>query len=171
MRRSICILLASLLLTGLVGFALAGCDTTTVKLGDTEVQTKDGKTTVKTGEGETTVTTRTPTEAEAGVPIYPNAKMDENAALTTKNAAGQEEFIAASLWTDDSTDKVIAWYKEKLAGKPELTEMPVTEGGVNEMIFGWRDGDKYKMVTVGADKGDHPGKTSIAIGAGSAPQQ
>jgi hypothetical protein len=112
-----------------------------------------------------TTLSKTLTEAEAGVPIYPGAKADENSVLTTTNAAGQTEVMAASLWTGDSTDKVIAWYKTKLAGKTQYTEMPVTEGGVSEMIFGWKDGDKYKMVTVGSDKGDHPSKTAIVIGA------
>jgi hypothetical protein len=161
MRKMIILALAALLAIGLISMALAGCGTST-----TAVKTPSGQTSDNSSKGETTGTVRTPTEAELGVPVYPNAKMDENAMLTSTDAQGKKSVIAASLWTPDSTDKVIAWYKDQLAGKSELKEMPVVEGGKNEMVFAWKEGDKYKMVTVGADKGDHPGDTGIGVGAG-----
>jgi hypothetical protein len=167
MRKFTVMLLVALLVGGLAIVGLAGCGTTAVKVGNSEVQTKNGQTTIKTPTGETTVSSRIPTEAELGVPVYPNAKMDENASMAITNSKGQKEYTVAKLWTDDSTDTVIAWYKGQLSGRPEYKEMPLTEGGVNEMIFAWKEGDKYKMVTVGPGKVDHPGKTIIAVGAGT----
>lgn len=170
MKRTVGWTLVALLLVGLVAGCLAGCGgTTKVKIGDTEVEKKGGSTTVKTDNGETSITTtKVPTEAELGVPVYPNSKMDETSMLTNTNAKGLKEVVAAQLWTDDSTDKVIAWYKSKLTGKSEYHEMPVTEGGVNEMVFAWKEGDVYKTVQVGAGKVDHPGKTVIGIAAAGA---
>jgi hypothetical protein len=156
MKKTIVLALAVLLAAGLVAMALAGCGTTTTTKSSSPAQTGSSD----------TKTVRTPTEAELGVPVYPNAKMDENSMLTSTDAQGRKTVIAASLWTPDKTDEVIAWYKGQLAGKPELHETPVVEGGVNEMVFAWKDGDKYKMVTVGADKGDHKGNTAIGVGAG-----
>jgi hypothetical protein len=152
MRKYFCWLLVLVLLTGLAAIAASGC-------GGGKVATSPANDNNTTETGKTTPdTVKTPTEAELGVPIYPNARMDENSALISSQA------VAARLWTDDSTDKVIAWYKEQLSGKPEYKEMPIVEGGVNEMVFGWKDGDKYKSVTVGAGKVDHPGKTEIGVG-------
>jgi hypothetical protein len=166
MRRTAGLLLVVMLLAGLVGLALAGCGGSGVKVGNAEVETKDGSTTVKTPEGDTTVkTTKAPTEAELGMPVYPDAMMDENTLLTSTSASGEKLVTAGQLWTTDSTDKVIAWYQGQLSGKPEYRAMPITEGGVNEMIFYWKDGDISKTVTVGAGKVDHKGQTVIVITA------
>ncbi|PKQ27542.1 MAG: hypothetical protein CVT63_07425 [Candidatus Anoxymicrobium japonicum] len=155
------VLMAALGLAGCGGTGVKVSDTG-VKVGNTEVETKGGKTTVKSGD--TTITTKTPTEAELGVPIYPNAKMDENASVSVANSKGDKEYAVASLWTEDSVDKVSTWYKQKLASKPEYREMPIAEGGTQEMLFTWEEGDKYKTLMVGAGKvDDHPGKTVIVV--------
>jgi hypothetical protein len=165
MKRLIGLMMAALLVAGLA--ALAGCGgsktTTTTNTG--------GLTT----NGGTTTVTGTITEKEIGVPIYPGAKMDKNAAGTvkSKNAKGEEVWSAAVLWTDDPVSKVIAWYRDKLKGKPKFTD--VTQGlGTSATqqdmgMFAFQEGDAFKMVTIGKGTVDHPGKTEIGIATGSGP--
>jgi len=123
----------------------------------------------KTTPGSTSQKTVVPTEAELGVPVYPGAKMDENSALTTTDSSGNKVVIAAQMWTDDATDKVIAWYNDALSSKPEFKAMPVVEAGKNSTIITWKEGDKFKMVTIGPGTVDHVGQTVIGLGAGTPP--
>lgn len=114
------------------------------------------------GCGGSVSTGKMPTEAELGVPIYPNAKMDENSQL-----AFQDTKVAV-MWTEDASDKVIAWYRDKLRGKPGYNAIDTSQIGQNATLFTFTSPDnEVKMVTVGFGQGDHPGKTSIDIGSGS----
>ena len=165
MKKFIGVMLVAMLVVGLA--ALGGCGgkktTTVTKTG--EIETNDGTTTV----------TGTITEKEIGIPIYPGAKMDENAAGTvkSKNEKGEEVWSAAVLWTDDPVSEVVAWYRDKLKGKPGFTDltqglsMSATEQQMG--MFAFQEGDAFKMVTVAEGTVDHPGKTEIAITSGSGP--
>jgi len=155
MRKGTVVLIVMALLVGV--FAIGGCggSNTTTELSVPKVATTTPSTTGKEQKSSITVT-----ETEFGAPVYPGARMDENAGF--KNSEGVYE--VAELWTNDSTDKVIAWYKQKLAGMPSYNEMGVTEGGVNEMIFDFQSGGHMKRLIVGAGKVDHPNQTVIAIG-------
>ena len=162
MRKLIGVLLVALLVVGIVG--VIGCggtkNVTIDKNGKKiDVQTENGETKVKTDEGEMTVTSSV-TEEEIGVPFYPGAKMDKEApGMVTKNAEG-EVTGAVVLWTDDPPSEVIAWYREKLAGKPNFTEMTAT---ADQALFGYQEGDVAKTVAIGIGTVDNPGKTQIAI--------
>ena len=161
MKKFIGLMLVALLVLGLA--ALVGCDDT--KTGEVEVETEEGRTTVSGGV----------TEKDLGVPIYPGAKMDENAAGTVKsqNEKGEEVWTAAVLWTDDSVSEVVAWYRNKLKDKPQFTDLTQgisTTATDQEMgLFAFQEGDAFKMVTIGEGTVDHPGKTEIAITSGSGP--
>ena len=143
---------------------LAGCGGTKVK-----VDTKNGKLEVSSPKGSLKIENKTPTEAELGVPIYPNAKAVEEGSLSTTE--GQSTYSAlAPFVTDDSVATVVAWYKEKLSGKPGLRDMTTSEGG----MFAFQSGNEIKMVRIGlGPSGQYKGKTTIAImsGTGSIPLQ
>jgi hypothetical protein len=160
MRKSHSALIAALVLVVLAGLLAAGCGTS----GKTSQTSPLTAPKIKTDSS-----TVVPTEAELGVPVYPSAKMDANSAISTTDASGKKTVIAAQMWTDDPTDPVISWYRERLSGKPEFKEMPVVEAGKNSTIIAWKEGDKYKMITIGTGTIDHPGKTVIGLGAGSPP--
>lgn len=159
MRKPTCMFLVVLMLAGLGLLGTVGCG------GGTKTTYENERAETVPGKSGTTVPDEVPlvsipTEAELGMPIYPAAKMDTNALLRS------ETTIVAKLWTTDPTDKVIAWYKEKLAGKPEYKELPIVEGGKNEIIITWKDGKLVKNVTIGESPvGDHPGTTSIGLGS------
>ena len=158
MKKFIGVMLVALLVLGLA--ALVGCG--------------GKKTTTTTKEGETTVSGEI-SEKDLGVPIYPGAKMDKNAAGTvkSKNEKGEEVWSAAVLWTDDPVSEVIDWYRDKLKGKPGFTDLTagVPSPGTSEEtgLFAFQEGDTFKMVTIGKGTVDHPGKTEIAIASGSGP--
>jgi hypothetical protein len=162
MKKIIGLILVALLALGLV--ALVGC-------GGKKTTTKTGE--FKTDEGTTTVTTVT--EEDIGVPVYPGAKMDENASGTvkSKNEKGEEVWSAAVLWTDDPVSEVVAWYRDKLKGKPGFTDLAQglsTSATGQEMgLFAFQEGDDFKMVTISEGTVDHPGETQIGIAAGSGP--
>jgi hypothetical protein len=165
MKKFIGVMLVAMFVVGLA--ALGGCGgkkTTTV--------TKTGE--IETNKGTTTVTA-TVTEKEIGVPIYPGAKMDKNAAGTvkSKNEKGVEVWSAAVLWTDDPVSEVIAWYRNELKDKPGFTDLTqgLTMSATEQQsgLFAFQEGDAFKMVAIGAGNVDHPGKTEIAITSGSGP--
>ena len=146
---------------------VAGCGSTSVSVktpgGTLDIDRENGKVDVKTDKGELSVSTELPTEAELGVPVYPNAKMDENARLSWQDTR------VAVLWTTDSPSKVIEWYKKELSSKPGYREMMSTE---NEALLATQSGNEVKMVTIGKNTVDHSGTTSIGIAATSgAPRQ
>ena len=155
MRKITVTLMVLVLVTGI--FAIAGCGGGTTTTGVTSTKTA---TTTPTTDGKEQKKSITVTDAEFGAPVYPGARMDENAGF--KNSEGVYE--VAELWTNDSTDKVIAWYKEKLAGMPGYHEQALTEGGINEMIFDFSSAGHTRRLEVGAGKVDHPNQTVIAIG-------
>lgn len=162
MKKALLMLLAGFMVVAIVW--LAGCGGTKVK-----VDTKNGKLEVSSPKGSLKIKNKTPTEAELGVPIYPNAKAVEEGSLSTTE--GQSTYSAvAPFVTDDSVATVVAWYKEKLSGKPGLRDMTTSEGG----MFAFQSGNEIKMVSIGLGRsGQDKGKTTIAImsGTGTIPLQ
>lgn len=162
MKKFIGVMLVAMLVVGLAALGGCGCNETN-KTG--EIETNEGTTTV----------TGTITEKEIGIPIYPGAKMDENAAGTvrSKNEKGEEVWSAAVLWTNDSVSEVIAWYRDKLKGKPGFTDLTqglsVSATELQMGMFAFQEGDAFKMVTIARGTADHPGRTEIAITSGSGP--
>ena len=158
MRKWVVVALAALLVVGAAG--VIGCGGTSVTVttpgGKVNVNEKNGEVNVQTPQGNVSVSSKLPTEAELGVPIYPNVKMDENAYGDWANTK------VAVLWTTDSPDKVIAWYKGKLSTKPGYRELMSTS---DQAMLVTQAGDQFKMVTIGKNTVDHPGATSINISA------
>lgn len=155
MRKLLVVLLAVALVAGLA--ALAGCGGVKVS-----VDEKNGKVQVSTPKGNASVSTKQLTEADLGIPIYPGAKTDENSSLSISGQPGttQGGVSVAVMWTPDPVSKVISWYKEKLAGKPEFQAQFSTD---TEALFTFKDGNNIKLVTIGQDTIDHPGETKIGV--------
>lgn len=136
---------------------------TVVGVGVHHVATESGKATkngtvFSTPNG--TITTTTPTEAQVGVPVYPGAKSEGGISL---NSPDQTQGIAAvTLYSNDPPEKVVAWYRQQLSGKPEYSELL---GASNQLMATFRpDSTTTKMVTVGPNtSGDGKGLTKIAI--------
>ena len=111
--------------------------------------------------GGVTLSSKVPTEAELGVPIYPGSKM-ATSSVTLKDQSGS--ISATVLYSSDSPDQVIAWYKDKLALKPDYQ---VLSSADQEALITFKgDNGTIKMVTIGADTVDKHGQTTISIGSG-----
>jgi hypothetical protein len=165
MKKFIGLMLVAVLVVGLAALVGCGGTKTTTKTGEVEVETDKGTTKVS---GEVT-------EKDIGVPVYPGAKMDEDAAGTIKseNKEGESVFSAAVLWTDDPVSEVIAWYRDELKDKPNFMDLtagiPTTGTEEETAVLSYQEGDTYKMVTIGKGTVDHPGKTEITVSSGSGP--
>lgn len=159
MRKTMIVLLAAALVAGAI--LVTGCGSTKVA-----VDKENGEVEISTPEGNAKVSTKQPTESQIGIPIYPGAKMDENSSLSVsgETGSGTGSIDVAVLWTPDSPDKVIAWYKDALAGKPEFQVQLATD---SEALMTFKDGNKVKLVTIGRDTVTHPGMTTIGISSGS----
>ncbi len=111
--------------------------------------------------GGVTLSSKVPTEAELGVPIYPGSKM-ATSSVTLKDKSGS--ISATVLYSNDSPAQVIAWYKDKLALKPEYQLLSSTD---QEALITFKgDNGTIKMVTIGPDSIDKYGQTTISIGSG-----
>ena len=82
--------------------------------GDANVNLQNGNVSIKTDQGSFTVQNgaKLPDGFPSDVPLYPGAAVQSSAGSTT--AEGQGFLITAT--STDAPDKVIAFYKEKLAG-------------------------------------------------------
>lgn len=172
MRKLVVLLLAGILVAVAVGaMGCGGTKTQKITLDeeDTKVTEENGDISVESDEGKTTVSTTVPSEEEIGIPIYPGAKMYEDSAgsVTTTGDQGKTTYSAAVLYTDDPVSQVVAWYKDKLSGKPGLVDLSSVQGGEEAGLFMFQSGDTLKTVTIGKDTVTHPGKTSIAVASAS----
>jgi hypothetical protein len=161
MRKAFLVLTVALLVIGAAGLAGCGCGGTGVN-----VNKDNGSININSEKGSVSLNNKTPTEAELGVPIYPNAKAVENASASYTE--GQTTYTAAQFVTGDPVATVITWYKGKLSGKPGFIDMSTAEGG----ILSFQDGNVIRSVTVGPGSVEQQGKTVIAImsGTGTMPQ-
>lgn len=173
MKKTAAVLLVAILVLAVALAAGCGSSDVTVKTDEGEVTTseKDGTVKVEGEDGETVVTTSEKiSEEDIGVPIYPDAQMDEDTAgsVSSKNAEGETTWSVAVMWTEDSVEDVVAWYRDKLSGKPGFTDMSAASGGEAMGMMMFQAGDNtLKTVTIGKNTVDRPGTTSIAISSAS----
>ena len=97
--------------------------------------------------------TQGPTFANTGVPIYPGASPKENAGSVS---AGNSQLSMEELSTDDSVEKVVAYYKDKL-GPTAL----VNPNGATTLIEYGDAAGHMVMISIAADSAT--GKTKIAM--------
>jgi hypothetical protein len=157
MKKALLVLVAGFVVAAITG--LVGCGGTSVK-----VDTGQGKVEISSPQGSVKLQSNAPTEAQLGVPIYPSAKFMENSAGSYTQ--GQQTVAAAGFTTDDSIDKVVAWYKSKLSGKPQFTDLSTPEGG----MLSFQSGSEIKSVLI-APSTEVKGKTGIVITSGTGNMQ
>jgi hypothetical protein len=90
-------------------------------------------------------------EAEVGVPLYPNAKHEEGNLQISTSEGSMSTYVFK---TSDTPAQVIEFYRGKLGSQTSFVETP--EGGMITSAKGEKEGS---MITVGRD-GD---KTAITI--------
>jgi zinc ribbon protein len=90
-------------------------------------------------------------EAEVGVPLYPNAKHEEGNLQFSTSEGSMNTYVFK---TSDSPAQVIEFYRGKLGSQTSFVETP--EGGMITSAKGEKEGF---MITVGRDGG----KTAITI--------
>jgi hypothetical protein len=100
-------------------------------------------------------TTKTPSAAELGVPIYPGARGEGGLSLS-------QGLSGYTFHSKDAPDKVIAWYRQQLSGKPDYTELV---SGPEQLVLSFRsDSATMKSVSVGRDTANSAnGQTLITI--------
>jgi hypothetical protein len=172
-RKKTIVLAAAVLLVAAAAASIAGCGGSSASSGNSRGQTSSGQV----------------TEAQLGVPIYPGAtKTDLSNELQRPNSvsgatpstsgpppngnwrssapgAGQGSSprlrggTRTALWTKDSTDKVVTWYRDKLKSKTGFSETTRQAGrpfgqnngtgnGGTETVFSFKSGNTTKMVMI-----------------------
>ncbi len=154
MKKAIVAILAVFLVLGAA--ALVGCGSKNVS-----VKTDNGSLDIKTNKGSVELNTKTPTEAQLGIPIYPGAKATANSSASYSQ--GGQSTSVAQFVTTDSVEKVVAWYKGQLSGKPEYRDMTTAQGG----LITFQSGSDIKMVTIGPGVVENKGKTLVVLGTGA----
>jgi hypothetical protein len=124
------------------------------------VNPSNGQLQITTPGGQITVGEKIPvTEADLGVPIYPGSEQAEGGVQvkTPQGVSGTYVFRTA-----DPPNKVMAFYREKLAGR----EASFIESSDRGMITGGTDRESGFLIAVTREEKD--GKTVIAITRGRA---
>jgi zinc ribbon protein len=106
---------------------------------------------ISTPMGNMTMGAKEVSEAEVGVPLYPNAKREEGNLQFSTPEGSMATYV---FQTSDSPAQVIAFYRSKLGSETSFVESP--EGGMITSAKGEKEGF---MITVGRDGG----KTAITI--------
>jgi hypothetical protein len=91
-------------------------------------------------------------ESDVGVPFYPGAKVSEGGSSKVSTPDGQ--MYTVMLQTPDATDKVAAFYREKLKGMSEgkqMMDMSGADGAANLMLA---DEKTKAMIQVHVMKGE-----------------
>ncbi len=128
MKKS-AILLSLLLIIGL----LVGCTK--------EMQEKEEKKQMDRATNQ--IKTRTPTEAEMGVPVYPNAfiEMDD------------ETTCSDEMYSEDDFEAVVAWYREKLSGMPGFRDTTMASDEGDRKLFTMDSPEGRRAVSISRDGG------------------
>jgi hypothetical protein len=108
--------------------------------------------------------------ASGSFPQMPDGSMPQppaNGAATNVQNGGPGQMTA--LWTADSSDKVISWYRAKLSGKSGFAETSAraTSGTTSDAagrVFTFTTGGKTRTVMVRGDTQSSKGGTLIIIG-------
>jgi hypothetical protein len=117
--------------------ACSGKKTTTVSTGNGSVTVEqgagNGTTTVKSSEGSVTVGKGAVDAASLGLPIYPAAKQSEEGSMSVSSASQGGASQVLTMTTDDSFDKVYAFYKAQMPAGSE--KMKMASGGSQVASF------------------------------------
>lgn len=170
MRRITALLIAAALLAGVAG--LAGCSgggNTETGKSDLKVTEENGRLKVEAEESGAEAEKKKLTEEAIGIPVYPGAQMDEEAAdSTTKmKEEGKTVWVSAVLYTEDPVSDVVSWYRTRLEKKPGFIDISATQESEEVGLFMFQSGDAMKTVTISKGDVDHPGKTIIRVALGS----
>jgi hypothetical protein len=165
MRRFVGLLVLVTLLVGLV--ATVGCGkksgTVTTEQGDVKYNSETNEIEVTSNGKTKTWSVQSLSEKALGVPVPSNAKLQSGSAAVISQTDGNQKWSGATFWSEDATDSVISWYKEKLAGMDGFTDVSTEQDGVKIGLFTVRTGDTAKSIIVGAGQSGDPGKTKIVI--------
>ncbi|MBU1669531.1 MAG: hypothetical protein KKF41_15535 [Actinobacteria bacterium] len=170
MRKITIILLTAAFVIGVLTATGCGSGKTTIVTdeGKAEISEEGNKIVTETGEGTTTteVADELPTEEDLGVPIYPDSTYDKESSgsISTTTEEGTSKIVSATLMTDDSVNKVVAWYKDKLSGMPGFSDVTASSEGALFMV-----GDEAEGRIVAIDR-NAQGKTEISIASRSGGQ-
>lgn len=124
-----------------------------------DVDTSSGEVTVRTPGGTMKVAeSKSVTEAELGVPFYPGAEQQTGGSWEMSGGEGGGSMRTVTFHTEDEPAKVMAFYKEKFAGRT-TSVFESAEGGMIQV--GDKDRQDGVLITVGRDEGE--GVTTIAI--------
>lgn len=110
------------------------------------VQTEEGTATVTTGEK------RSITQAELGAPVYPGAKLEVTGKYESGKSGGDESVEQHILYTTDSFDKVVAFYKANL--KDIKSEQNMSSGDTKLAVFAVGEDKNQMMVQINWDAGE-----------------
>ena len=98
---------------------------------------------------------------EFGVPIYPGAVTEVDSFATRLSPADRARLVKAVMYTtDDASDKVISFYKERLTGKTQVLES--SRRRVPEAVFRTEIDGKPQMIMISWNEDTE--KTEITIG-------
>jgi hypothetical protein len=104
---------------------------------------------------------------EFGVPIYPGAVTEVDSFATRLSPADRARLVKAVMYTtDDTPDKVISFYKERLKDKTQIFES--SRRGITEAVFRTEIEGKPQMVMIAWN--EDTSKTEITIGNITPPQ-
>jgi hypothetical protein len=119
-----------------------------------------GSTTFTTGNGSMTIGSTIDT-SKLGVPVYPGAKVGKQGSVQATTAKGST--LAAEFETDDSFDKVYAYYKSQLPSDAE--KLKTTSGDKSMCMFSTKvDNDQVMVELTTGDSGG----TNVIISRGPA---
>ena len=146
-------IVAVVLVVGLLGVAAAGYFAYRLARNNVDIDASSGQVSLQTPEGKVTMGKMgAVSEAELGIPIYPNAKPAEAGFEVSSPKGGVRTFLFT---TNDSITQVADFYKEKLGD-----ELKTTVTGPDGAMLGM---DGYKgadyLITIGRELG----RTNIAI--------
>jgi hypothetical protein len=101
-----------------------------------------------------------PISIEEGIPIYPGASTNTDSFAVRLSPADRARLVKAVTYrTDDPSAKVIAFYKEKLAGKTQVLEQG--RRGIPSAVFRTEVSGKPKLIMISSNEDTN--KTEIII--------
>jgi hypothetical protein len=108
-----------------------------------------------------------PKPIDFGVPIYPGAATEVDSFAMRLTPADRARLVKAVMYTtDDTPDKVIRFYKDRLTGKTQVLES--SRRGTQEAAFRTEIDGKPLMIIVSWN--EDTSKTEITIGNITSPQ-
>ena len=127
----------------------------------TETQSGSGSNstvTIQTNQGTGTYGANAVNPAELGLPIYPGASQSNTAgyAATSKEGSGK----VVMMTTNDSFDKVYAWYSAHMPAGSQQMHMTAQSGSIAAFAIGTSTDKEQKGVTITSSANGHGGPTT-----------